>query len=627
MCGIAGMLRFDGAPVDPAMLEAMAERLRHRGPDGAGTWTRGPVGFAHRRLSIIDPAGSAQPMSSADGRLHACFNGEILNYRGLRNELRYPFRTAGDTEVLLALFRSAGPQGVRRLRGQFAYALYDQDEAALWLFRDRLGILPLYYYADPEQFVFASEIKAILAAVPTAAKPDEQSLDAYLAGRAVPAPFTFFNGVRKLEPGCLLRVGSGGARQLSTYWARPQADTSVRMSPATAVSRVDDALTRAVDRCLVADVPVGAYLSGGVDSSLVTAIASRRVGSPLVTVAAAFEGDPRNDETPWARRVSGLLGTDHHEVRVTPADFNELWRLLTWHRDAPISEPADVAVFRLATQARRNVKVMLSGEGSDELFGGYPKYRLARLNDLPVPGWLARRMADRLPPALARARVALRALEERTPGERMAGWFAPFTSRERAELLGRSARRSGRAADLSGVDGDAVRRLSYLDSGSWLSDNLLERGDRMSMAASVESRPPFLDWDVVEAAHTIPSVYKVRFGHTKWVVKQVAHRYLPAEVVLRRKVGFRVPLDRWFRGGLRDFAADLLLDPNSFTSQVMRPAAVRELLARHTSGRANEEIRIWTLLCLEIWHRVFFADQPLVAPVVIPPTRWRSATA
>jgi asparagine synthase (glutamine-hydrolysing) len=627
MCGIAGILRFDGTPVDVTRLNAMGERLRHRGPDGAGTWWDGPVGFAHRRLSIIDPAGSEQPMSSPDGRLRTCFNGEILNYRQLRQELEYPFRSNGDTEVLLALFRKAGPHGVSRLRGQFAYALYDHDDAALWLFRDRLGILPLYYYADAEKFVFASEIKAILAAAPEAAVADTHSLDAYLAGRAVPAPFTFFAGVRKLEPGRLLRVGSDGVQRLSAYWTRPAADTTVRMSADTAISTVDSALRAAVDRCLVADVPVGAYLSGGVDSSLVTAIASRLTSDPVLTVSAAFDGDTRHDETPWARRVSGLLGTDHHEVRVSPNDFHELWGPLTWHRDAPISEPADVAVFRLATQARQHVKVMLSGEGSDELFGGYPKYRLAWLNDVPVPGWLLRLVSDRLPPALARARVALRALEEATPGERMAGWFAPFTSRERAELLGLASHRAGRAAQLSTVDGDAIRRLSYLDTGSWLSDNLLERGDRMSMAASVESRPPFLDWDVVDAAYAIPSGYKVRSGHTKWVVKQVAHRYLPHDVVERRKVGFRVPLDEWFRGSLKEFAHDLLLGASSFTSQVMHPGAVRRLLHGHESGRANEEIRIWTLLCLEIWHRVFFGPQPFVAPEVRPPTRWRSANA
>lgn len=610
MCGIVGIVRFDSEPVPEALLRTMAERLTHRGPDAEGFWTDGTTGFGHRRLSIIDVGSSAQPMATVDDRLHLSFNGEILNYRELRASLSYPFRTDGDTETLLAAHRVHGADAVSLLQGQFAYALHDRQLGELLLVRDRMGILPLYYHLDAHRIVFASEVKALLPALETGPEIDTASLDDYLSLRSVPAPHTLFAGVRKLPAGHRLRVTASGASRLERYWSIPDG-TRTEIDPVSAVDEVDAALQQAIGAAMVADVPLGAYLSGGVDSSLIVAMMSRlRGGAGVATFAAGF-GDPRFDELPHARRVSGLLGTRHHEVMVSPSDFADLWPRLTWHRDAPVSEPSDFAVHRLAELARRHVTVVLSGEGSDELFAGYPKYLAAQRFALAgrIPAAVRVPVVDalqrRLPPVAARARIALRTLTGATEEERMRSWFAPFTQAERRELVGRWDAHPRASAP---TDGDLIRRMLAADCVSWLPDNLLERGDRMSMAASLELRPPFLDHRLVSLAFGLPSSLKVRGGTLKWVVKEVARRYLPDDIVDRRKVGFRVPMDAWFRGGLQDMAWDLLGSEDSVAATMLDRAAVVRLLERHRTGTANEEARIWPLLSLEVWHRTFFRD-------------------
>jgi asparagine synthase (glutamine-hydrolysing) len=603
MCGIAGIRRFDGAAVSRELLAEMAKRLHHRGPDDSGFWSDGSVGFAHTRLSIIDLAGSPQPMAGASGTTTIAFNGEILNYKELRTALAYPFRTQGDTEVLLALYEQHGAAGVAKLRGQFAYALHDAKTGDTHLFRDRLGILPLYYYADSAMFAFASEIKALLTAIGSA-EVDHESLHDYLTHRSVPAPYTLLRGVRKVPQGHHLVVSAAGDVRTEPYWELPRESAIRSVTPEEAVQLVDEALTASVRDALVADVPVGAYLSGGVDSSLITALVAReRNGAPLHTFSAGF-GDPRVDEIHWAEKVAGIVGSQHHNVIVTADDFRDSWAKLSWHRDAPLSEPADVAVFRLAELARRDVKVVLSGEGSDELFGGYPKYRFAQATRFAgaLPSFALRRLEKALPASKARLGIALRAIAEPSYAERMRGWFAPFTVAERAALLGGPATRSVLAPYVDGR-GDALRRMLYADSHTWLADNLLERGDRMSMAASLELRPPFLDHRVAELAFSLPSNVKVRGGTTKWVVKEVARQHLPADIVDRPKSGFKVPLDAWFRDGLRDMAFDLLTGPTSFVGKTFDRAAVRALLDDHDSGDRNEQPRIWTLLSLEVWHQ------------------------
>lgn len=611
MCGIVGIRQLNGDKVDIHVLSSMMDSLIHRGPDDSGVWSKDGVAFGHRRLSIIDVERSTQPMRSYDGNLVVCFNGEIFNYADLRRQVSYPFTTSGDTEVLLAAYQRWGPSFVERLRGQFAFALYDASEQVLRLYRDRLGILPLYWHQSGERFVFASEIKALLRAMTASPSPDHASLGNYLAQTAVPAPYTLFRGVRKLEAGHMLTVDVSGIDSSRKYWSVPTgASLNCHVDKVDAVKEVAEAVDDAVASAMVADVAVGAYLSGGVDSSLIVALMRRR-SSTVHTFSAGFN-DSRYDESVHARHVSRLLDTKHHEVTVGADDFQALWPALTWHRDAPISQPADVAVYRLAQVARQFVKVVLSGEGSDELFGGYPKHRAELMLRplLKIPSALRRPLfytvESHLPAQAARARVAARVLAA-SKEERRRTWFAPFDERERAALL--PADLETRSAPNWGESpSHPLTRILYEDCHSWLSDNLLERGDRMSMAASLELRPPFLDHRVVELAFRLPPQLKIKGGRSKWLVKQVARQYLPDEIVDRRKIGFQVPLDQWFRHGLRDMAGDLLDRPNSFVAEVFDRNFVRTLLRRHEAEQSNEEKRIWTLLGLEVWYETFFAN-------------------
>ncbi|MBP8300607.1 MAG: asparagine synthase (glutamine-hydrolyzing) [Planctomycetes bacterium] len=613
MCGIVGIRRFDGRPIDEAMLRAMAARLHHRGPDGDGFRIWKDIGFGHTRLSIIDLAGSPQPMTSASGPFHITFNGEIFNYQELRAGLErqgVPLRTHGDTEVLLEMLRLQGLRGLDQLNGQFAFGYFDERAGTLLLARDRLGILPLYYAQGPGFVVFASEVKALLPAL-GAPRLDDEAVEDYLTYRSVPPERTLFAGVKKLAAGHALHVSANGQLREEAWWALPAKLQGEMLTGTAAIAAVTTQLERAVAGRLVADVPVGAYLSGGLDSSLTVALMKKlRQGGEVQTFAAGF-ADPRFDELPYAKQVSDAVGTTHHEINVTSKDFQELWETLSWHRDGPISEPADVAIFRIAQYARRSVKVLLSGEGSDEIFGGYPKYvyepKLAGLAAIPaflrVP---ACRLGERLlPGSKYRARQAARALTGRSAAERLQTWFAPFTWYERRALRkGYGALRS--LGQYERCEGDHLRRMLYVDCHTWLADNLLERGDRMSMAASIENRPPFLDHELVELAFRIDSSMKVKGQSGKWIVKEIARQYLPANIVDRKKVGFRVPLDEWFRGGLKDYAHDLLLGKDSFVSSYLERAPIEAMLQDHMRGRRNEELRLWTLLGLEVWHRTFF---------------------
>lgn len=606
MCGICGVVGLGRVTLDSrsAELDRMSLALAHRGPDDSGQWRDDRVSLAHRRLSIIDLEKSEQPMVSTDQRYVLVFNGEVLNYRDLRRAVDYPFKTSGDTEAVLAAHVAWGDAAIPKLAGQFAYCVYDTQERSLLLVRDRMGILPLYWWSDGSQFLFSSEMTSLVRGLPNPPSLSGDAIDAYLAGRSVPAPNTLVEGVHKLRPGHLLRLGPTGDIREEPYWQPTPTQSFFDLSPEAAVDELDRRLTAAVDRSMVADVPVGSYLSGGVDSSLIVSKAAAAVGSaPLHTFCAGF-GDERNDETTYAEIVSQRFGTAHHVVDVRPDDFLELWPLLSRHRGAPLSEPADIAVYRLAQRAAEHVKVVLSGEGSDELFAGYPKHRMAGVTRAAglVPGAvrapLLAQVESRLPASARRFGVALRAMSEPRFADRAAAWFSPFTSAEREALTGRKPDTSS-----SCRRGDSLRYMMSRDLEAWLPDNLLERGDRMTMAASVEMRPPFLDERVVEFSLGLPSSLLVRKGSGKWLVKQVAARSLPPEVVDRRKSGFKVPLDRWFRQGLRDYAWDLVSARDSVTSNYLNYEAVASLFARHDHGRRDESIRVWTLASLEVWHR------------------------
>jgi asparagine synthase (glutamine-hydrolysing) len=588
----------------------MARELAHRGPDAQAVWTRGSVGLAHTRLSIIDVEGSPQPMTI--GQHTIAYNGEVFDYQRVRAELVQRgcrFSSNGDTEVLLQLLATDGIDALNGIDAQYCFAWFDADSRVLRLVRDPAGILPLYYVANAKQLAFASEPKALLALMPEHRDVDLDSLAEYLIRRSVAAPHTLFKGIRKLEPGHVLAIEPGGRVTDSTYWSIPNREPDAGLSADDAIEQTHAALVRSVRNRLVADVPVGAYLSGGLDSSLIVAIARAQRAAPINTYSAGF-GDARFDELPYARDVSTQLRTSHHEVTVGPDDFIALWEELTWFRDAPLSEPADVAVYKLAREARKDVKVILSGEGSDELFGGYPKYRAAKLFapvDALLPNAVVRPLAEelqrRLPRGLAKLRIPLRALAA-APALRHDAWFSAFSDRDLASLAPRT---NGRRDRSPLGKGDVIQQMLYADCHAWLSDNLLERGDRMSMAASVETRPPFVSRELFETAFKIPTRFKAGVTRAKWIVKEIARQYLPSRIVDRKKIGFRVPLDRWFRNDIQGFATDMLLSRTSFVSTALDRREVARIVGDHHRGHRDNRMKMWVLLSLELWHRKLIA--------------------
>ncbi len=588
MSGIAGVRAFSSGALTTDALHRMTELLHHRGPDGSAVWTGPGIGLAHTRLALADSEHSQQPMHSVDGRWVITLDGEIHHHESLRAHLDYPFRTRSGTEVVLAGLVLEGISFVERLQGQFALVAHDQRTQTTHLLRDRLGILPLYYRHIPGGIAFGSEIKALLAVGP-APQVDHRSLDSYLETRAVPAPDTLFEGVKKVRPAHRVSIMAGGHLEEAHYWALPETDPEGSWSPGDAVEAVGDGLREAVRAALSADVAVGAHLSGDLDSSLVVAQVQQLSGEhQLHTFAAGFD-DQREGQLPWAQRVGTLLGTQHHDIRLGPADLDDLWARLTWHRDAPIAEPADIAAFGLARAAREHVGLLLSGDGGAQLFGGDPRPRLARL-------------AERSTLLPTRLRAGVTRSVERRLG-------AAFTAAERHRLLGYGPPPDRRSPPTLGTD--PVDRMLRHGIRHGLADDVLERGDRMSMAASLTLRPPMLDHRLVELAFRLPTSVKVRAGTTAWVLKEVARPMLPDEVIDHRSARSRPPLDAWFRGGLRDTARDRLTGTDSWVGATLDPTAIRDLLERHDRG-AQEQVRLWTLVALEMWHDCFFGVAPSV---------------
>lgn len=614
MCGIAGIVSFNKEQISNDKLHAMGQRLIHRGPDAGDIWhdSTGTVGFSHRRLSIIDLAGSPQPMTNVDGQSTICFNGEIFNYKKLRENWKYPYRTNGDTETILAGYTNDPKDFVNKLQGQFAFGIYDESDSTLRLYRDRLGILPLYYYHDNNIFAFASEIKSLLVVLDSMPEIDKYALSDYLAQRGVPAPNTLYNGIKKLEAGHILSVCRDGTISDDIYYEIPQYDAGlVDLDERTAADRLDEILYCAVGAALVADVPVGAYLSGGIDSSLICAMIAKHrdnVHGSLSTFSARFSDGSSLDETPFSRTVSELLHTDHHEISVSPQDFIDTWPKLSYQFDAPIPEPPDVAFSFLAKRARENVTVVLSGEGSDELFAGYPKYQYAKLVDYirrtpqMLRGPLLNAVERSLPASMNRQRTLIRSTAGANEVESFQTWFAPFTSHERAELFDHRGHNTLEKVH-DNARGDVIQRMKYQDLHGWLPDNILERGDRTSMMHSLELRPPFLDVNVLEFAQQLPSHLLVDRKSGKKIVRNVAKRYLPEEIFTRNKHGFKVPLDDWFRSSLKDFAYEHLTSSGSLSREMFDRKFVQSLLDNHLSGKFNDGMRIYTLVSLEIWYR------------------------
>ncbi|UFN46291.1 asparagine synthase (glutamine-hydrolyzing) [Nocardioides okcheonensis] len=585
MSGLAGVRTFSGAAPAAETLSIMSRTLQHRGPDESSVWVGPDVGLAHARLAVLDTEHSHQPMHSPDGRWVVALDGAITNHASLRTQLDHPFRTRGDTEVVVAGLALEGISFVERLHGQFAIAAHDLRTGVTHLVRDRLGVLPLYYRHVPGGIAFASEVKALLAIGP-AVEVDLRSLDAYLGSRTVPAPDTLFQGVKKVLPGHRAAITPRGHLEQTCWWTPPESDPEGIWTAGDAIEAVGDGVREAVRAALVSDVPVGVHLGGGVGSALVAAeVQQLRRDAPLPSFAVGLDVHPP-DRLAWTRRTAELMGTEHHEVRLRAADFEDLWHRLTWHREAPISDPCDVAQFGLAQDAGRSVRVVLSGEGGDELFGGLPHRRLSRLA----------------------AHASLLPGKVRASVERHLG--APFAAVERQRLLGSAPPAERRAVPTPGADPydrqvrDDVRHL--------LPDHLLERGDRLWTSGSLAWRPPLLDHRLVELAFRLPTSVRVRSGSTRWLLEEAARPLVPEEVIDRPRTDApRVPLDTWFRNGLHDTAREWLGSPGSWVAHTLDPAAVRALVESPARG-AQEDLQLWTLLSLEMWHHAFFGAAPVV---------------
>jgi len=625
MCGIAGIFDLKGNAPDDAVLRRMAAAMTHRGPDDEGFFVDRGIGLAFRRLSIIDLSGGHQPMSSARGRYTVVFNGEIYNYRELRSALekdhRAAFRTSSDTEVLIEGYRAWGSDLVSRLNGMFGFALWDAADQELLLARDRLGKKPLFYTEVPGALVFASEVKVLLEHPSVSAEVDRSLIPAFLAYRYVPGEETLFRGVRCLPPGHTLRVSARrGMAAPTPYWDYRFSDEATSARDDKVEERFRSLLEDAVRLRMVADVPVGAFLSGGLDSSMVVALMSRIHPEPLKTFSIGFTAGV--DETAYARQVALRYGTDHHEVQVGSHDLVASIPAVLWARETPITEASDIPLFLLARLARSKVTVVLSGEGSDETLAGYPKYAFVGalgplLSAIPRP--VLRGLANALPFRLRRAQLALESFAEGDRLERHAAWFGAFPPAERDSLLSPDMQGEddihafGRRALAGKSFSSEVEEMLYLDTRHWLPANLLLRGDRMTMAHSLELRCPFLDYRLVELlARGVPRRLKLRRLSGKWLLRKLAAPLLPPEVVKRPKWGFKVPTSEWFRGSLLGVLHDVLLSPAARSRGYFREKRVRELIDDHAAGRTDQDKRLWILFQLELWH-LMFVDRTLSA--------------
>lgn len=625
MCGIYGILALDGTRRhDPAVLARMGDAMVHRGPDDSGAFTDGELLLGMRRLSIIDVAGGHQPIASEDGQVVVVCNGEIYNFRELRRELEaagHQFATHSDSEVAVHAYEEYGDAFLNRLDGMFGLALWDRRRRRLVVARDAIGIKPLYYRLDAREFAFASEAKSLLAVPGVPARLDPEALAQYLSVGYVCAPNSMFEGMRKLEPGTAL-IAEAGKVRAHRYYHLPSRIDDTRSEQQWAEA-VRGEIERAVRDQMVSDVPIGAFLSGGIDSSAVVAFMSRHSAQPVKTYAIGFHGSSGAqlyNELPYARQVAGQFGTDHHEILVQP-DVATLLPQLVWHLDEPVADAAFITTYLVSQFARRDVTVILSGVGGDELFGGYKRYldehyrgiyrRIpALIRDVliaPIAGWLPSDRHSRLLNQMRLAKAFL--LADRLPfEERYRAYMQVFDAAERRDLQ-RNPPAGFDDCIARGFAGaqttDALRQLMDVDLATQLPDDLLLLTDKMSMAVSLECRVPLLDQRLVELAATMPGHLKVRGGELKYILKRALEGVLPAGILHREKRGFGAPMGAWLRAELAPVLRDVLSRESIVRRGLFDPAAVERTIREHEQQRADRTDHLLSLINLEIWCRLY----------------------
>lgn len=621
MCGIVGILD-PGSTTLAQDIITMRDLIKYRGPDGAGSLVLPGTGlaFGHRRLSILDLSDAgAQPMQYADGALSVVYNGEVYNYRELRVELEqagYRFNSGTDTEVILAAYDRWGEECLQRFNGMFAFAIWDNRLHKLFLARDRLGIKPLYYYNDRGRFIFASEIKSILAVLPDKPSINSVLIDEYMSFGYLPGERTLFGGIFRLLPGNLLVYERGQIRK-ERFWDF-QFNNDVDLGLTHYLEEFSFLINNAIDLRLRSDVPLGIFLSGGIDSSAVVALLAHRVSEPLKTFSVAYDFGGNFNETTYARLIAKRYNTDHHEFFVKPSEFLDFIPNYVWYMDEPVTESAAISLYFIAKLAKEHVTVVLSGEGSDEIFAGYDFYFYNKLIEnyrALVGSALADRIGNTFSFCLPKSKIGkyLRLssmnLEERYKGistydeqVKKSLYTSDFN-----EMINRGRLNNGFFSSLfSHTKGrDALSRMLYFDTRTWLVDDLLIKADRMSMAASLELRVPFLDYRIVEFAANVPSKYKLHGITPKYLLKKLMENKLPIEIIHRKKLGFPTPLKMMFQGELYEYACDLLLSDSFRNRGYFIPERVRALLSEHKQNKSDHHRLIWQLVVLEEWHRRF----------------------
>ncbi len=642
MCGINGIAfsKRSGRLVEERRLTAMRDVLRHRGPDDAGNFIDGKVGLGHRRLSIVDVGGGHQPMTNEDNTLHIIYNGEIYNHADYREPLEaqgHVYRTHCDTETILHLYEEHGRDCVQYLRGMFAFAIWDQRKQELFIARDRLGVKPLYYFHAPDgSLYFASEIKALFAAGALKPELNYAALPDYLANHATSGEATLFAGVKRLLPGHTM-LWRDGVIDIARYWDVSFQRDEIELPQRDYIQQWKELFTHSVRLRLMADVPLGMFLSGGIDSSAIAAMMSGMVDEPIKTFSVAFKEREAN-ELEYARLVANAFKTDHHEVVVDPAEFFEHLPRLIWHEDEPLAHPSSVALYFVSQLASQHVKVVLTGEGSDEMLGGYERYYKTILN-LSLGGAYHKMPAEPVRKAVkwsierlsvsSKARQKLRRTFLYLPADIETLYFdnfAVFTRAMQPELLTEEAREQIGALDPYRemnryfIDTDAeslLDRMLYADTKTYLHE-LLMKQDQMSMAASLESRVPFLDHKLVEFTAQLPDNLKLRRGWTtKYILRESMKNILPEAILKRSKMGFPVPVGRWFRNEFRHIIDEYVLGERALARGIFSPLYVEQLVNEHVAG-VNHSERLWSLVNFEMWQRQFIDGEQKQEQVEFP---------
>lgn len=624
MCGICGIYNYKTDElVDPDFIQLMTTSIQHRGPDDDGFYFDGSLGLGMRRLSIIDLAGGKQPIHNEDRTIWIVFNGEIYNFPDLRRELvekGHQFYTKSDTEVIVHAYEEWGDDCVLHLNGIFGFAIWDQKQQRLLLARDHYGVKPLYYYNDGKRLLWGSEIKAILASPSVPRSVDSNALDLFLTFRFVPSPFTMFEQIRKLHPGHRLIADRNGCR-VERYWhPRPQIDKS--LSERDYVVHLQERLEAAVRRQMISDVPVGALLSGGIDSAVIVALMSQFTEHPVRTFTVGFKDGNEANELEEARTTAAHFKTEHHEILLDSVDYQEFLTKTIWHLEEPIATTSTLPMYFVCQLARQHVTVVLTGQGADEPLAGYHRYYGERYGYFyrRLPKMLRNQVVRPLVEALPRQeriKRAVRSLGINEIDERFAKVYAVFTD-EMKRALWRPEQRpmtpNCQAAEVvsywrQGVESlDELAQMAYVDARLSLSDDLLMYGDKMSMANSIEARVPFLELEYMALAESLPVSLRIRGWTRKYIHKKAIAKWLPKTIIDRPKRGFETPIDRWFRSELSGYVRDTLLAPDSACQIYFNPGALDSLIRDHASGRQDNRRQLFSLLMFELWHRQFITS-------------------